>query len=278
MKSFASSRALVSLFLVASGALAGCKEGGADSVDQATQLLSSDGDSAVAADDQSTISLTDATFEAAPSADPSAAATALAAAPSETVDAKCRSRRRDPGDPSTVIITLTDCTGRFGVHHVSGTEIVHFTQGTGGVLHADFHSEGLTVDGRAATHTASADITFQGTSRHVAWQGSWDATTAGGEAAAHTSDLSIDVDTATHCRTRNGTAVTTIGTREVDSSIQGLVTCRDADGDAGCPTGTVTHTGKVNGKSVTVAFDGSDQATITTPKGISFERPLVCHE
>src|SRR5690242_20535649 len=100
MNKLASSRSLVALFLVTSGALAGCN-GGSESVDQATQLLSSDGDAAVSADDQSTDSLSDATFDVASSADPSATAGALAAAPPEAVDAKCRSRQRDPSDPST---------------------------------------------------------------------------------------------------------------------------------------------------------------------------------
>jgi hypothetical protein len=277
MNKLASSRSIFALILVASGALAGCQSG-SEGVDEATQLLSSDGQEAVASDDQSANGLTDAAFDVASSADPEAVAGALAAAPSEPVDGKCRSRQRDPGDPSTVIITLNDCTGRFGVHHVSGTEIVHFTKGANGVLHADFHSQDLTFDGRPATHTASADITFQGGSRHVVWQGAWEATTAGFAAISHSSELTIDVDTVAHCRTRNGSAVTTIGAREIDTSIQGLVTCRDADGDAGCPTGTVTHTGKVSGKSVTVAFDGTDQATITTPRGLSFERELACHE
>lgn len=268
-----------SLFVMATLAatLVGCQGGGV-SVDATTQLLSSDGEAAVSSNDASTVSLTDATFDAAASADPAAAASALAAAPPAPVDGKCRSRAIDPSDPHTVIITLTDCTGRFGKHHVSGQEIVHFTLGDNGVLHADFHSEGLTFDGRPATHTASADITFDGAGRHVAWQGSFDSTSDGGEALAHTSDLTIDVDTVAHCRTRNGTAKTTIGGREIDSSIQDLRTCRDADGDAGCPTGEVVHTREPSGKVVTVSFDGTDQATITTPRGVTFEAPLTCHE
>src|SRR5262249_37297119 len=51
MNKLASSRSLFALFLAASGALAGCQMGG-EGVDQATELLSSDGDSAVASDDQ----------------------------------------------------------------------------------------------------------------------------------------------------------------------------------------------------------------------------------
>lgn len=275
MNTRSSSRPLVALFLAAT-AIVGCNGGSTpEDIDEATQEISSDGASAIQASDESTAGLTDATFEAA-SADPAAAADALVATPGEPVDGKCRSRAKDPTDPSTVIITLTDCTGRFGKRHVSGQVIVHFTQASAGVLHADFQSQGLTVDGRPATHTASADITFDGQMRHVDWQGAWSSTNAAGDAVSHTSDLTIDVDKTTHCRTRNGTAQTTVGNRGVDTSIRDLQVCRSQDGDASCPTGTVVHTRKVSGKTVTVSFDGSDQATVTTSKGATFEKQLAC--
>jgi hypothetical protein len=268
----------LTLSLVAVAALvSGCQIGG-ESVDQATQLLSSDGATATDTNAQSTSALSDAALEVVAAPDPVAAAGALAAAPGEPVDGKCRTRQKDPTDPQTVIITLNDCTGRFGRHHVSGTEIVHFTQGEGATLHADFHSQSLTFDGRPANHTASADITFGGATRHVVWQGAFDTVSEQGEAVAHSSDLTIDVDTTSHCRTRNGSAQTTVGGREVNSSIQGIQTCRDADGDMGCPSGTIVHTREPSGKQVTVAFDGTDQATVTTARGATFEAPLTCYE
>lgn len=268
-------RATLILSLSLGAFAAGC--GAGENVDAATQLLSTDGASAVSASDHSTIGLAAGAFEVA-SPDAALSAAALAAAPADPVDAGCRTRQRDPSDPSTVIITLHDCTGLFGRRHVSGTEIVHFTPGASGVLHADLHSEGLTVDGQPASHTASADITFEGTSRQVAWQGAWQGQTPGGEAVSHTSNLAISVDTVAHCRTRNGTAVTTVGAREIDSTLTDVKVCRDADGNAGCPTGSVVHTRAATGKQVTVLFDGSDQAQITTPKAGTFDVTLACKE
>lgn len=268
----------MSMFLGAFAA--GCvMQGGAENVDQATQLLSEDGAEAVSSSDQSTSEMTDVTLEVTSMADPSAAADALLAVPADPTDASCRTRAKDPNDPATVIITLNDCTGRFGLHHVSGKEIVHFTMGAAGVIHADFHSDGLTFDGRPASHTASADITVNGTERDVTWQGSWQRTNAKGAPVSHTSDLTITVDTVARCRTRNGTAVTTVGNgvsdRVIDSKIENVQVCRDAAGKPGCPTGTVVHTGKANGRSITVTFDGTDTAEISGPRG-TFERPLVC--
>jgi hypothetical protein len=274
MQTLASLRSTLVLSLTIGALAVGCTAG--ENVDLATQQLASDGASALSASDQGTIGLSAGALEAATSADPVQASASLVAAPPDPGDAGCRTRVHDPNDPSTVIITLHDCTGLFGRRHVSGTEIVHFTPGANGILHADLQSEDLTVDGLPASHTASADITFDGSMRHVAWQGSWQGTSEQGDAVSHTSELTIDVDTAAHCRTRSGTGVTTVGGRQIDSTITDVKVCRDASGDAGCPTGSVVHTRTSTGKQVSVVFDGTAEAEVTGPRRRTFAVPLVC--
>ena len=121
-----------------------------------------------------------------------------------------------------------------------------------------------------------ADITFAEGSRTIAWQGALEREGKNGGTVNHSSDLSIVVDTVAHCRTRNGTAVTSFGDREIDTSFEDVKVCRDASGAFGCPTGQVTHTNAASGKQITVDFDGSDQATVTGPKGQTFEKPMIC--
>ena len=263
--------------LVLAGAAVGCGANpGEESTDAATQELASDGNDAVIASDQGTIDMTDATFDLASATDATLVADALVSAPSDPISGKCRSRAKDPNDPHTVIITLTHCTGRFGNRDVSGTEIVHFTMGSAGVIHADFHSENLTAGGKPASHTASADITVSGTTRTIAWQGAWERTNDKGLAVTHESDLTITVDTATRCRTRNGTAVTKVGNREIHTTITDMQVCRDENGTPGCPTGKVEHTNQANDKTVTVDFDGLSEAHVTTPKGATFDKAMTC--
>jgi len=270
-------RSALAFSLVLAGAAVGCGVNpGAESTDAATQELASDGNDAVQASDQGTIDMTDATFELAGANDATLVADALVTAPSDPIGGKCRTRAKDPSDPHTVIITLTHCTGRFGNKDVSGTEIVHFTMGAAGVIHADFHSENLTAGGKPASHTATADITVSGTTRTIAWQGAWERTNDKGLAVTHTSDLTITVDTAAHCRTRNGTAVTHVGDREIHTTITDLKVCKDESGAPGCPTGEVVHANQANGKTVTVKFDGSNQAAVTTSKGVTFDRTMTC--
>lgn len=277
MIKIALSRSALAFSLVLAGAAVGCGANpGEESTDLATQELAADGNEAITANDQGTMDMTDATFDLAGATDATLVADALLKAAGDPISGKCRSRAKDPSDPSTVIITLTHCTGRFGNKDVNGTEIVHFTMGAAGVIHADFHSENLTVNGKPASHTATADITVSGTERTIAWQGAWERTNDKGLAVTHTSDLTIVVDTVAHCRTRNGTAMTHVGAREISTTITDLQVCRDENGTPGCPTGEVVHTNQAKGKTVTVQFDGSNQAQVTTSKGLTFEKTMIC--
>lgn len=182
---------------------------------------------------------------------------------------ECRTRSVDPVSPNVVHVVLNDCTGRLGRHHISGSMTITFTANADGSLHAEHRSEDLTIDGRPATHAASADITFDGDLRHVVWHGVWTHTKADGETAEHTADHIIDVDRATHCRTINGTGVTHVADRQIDSTITAFTTCAGAEDIDTCPTGTITHDNLAKQRTVTELFDGSNVASIqiTKPKG-----------
>ena len=83
------------------------------------------------------------------------------------------------------------------------------------------------------------------------------------------------MDSSAGCRTASGTAVTDIGPREVDTTVTSYKICL-ANGVEECPSGTLTHFHKTTGKTVTVTFDGTDEATIEGPNGGTIEVPLVC--
>jgi hypothetical protein len=249
----------------------GCKLGTV--VDE--EQLAADGTEAMTASSQST-HLGNIVFQSVSVADPQMAAQQLAGQ-TALWPAGCVTRAKDPANPLVVHVTFSDCTGPFGLVHLNGEELVTLSPGEGGALHVVMSSVNLTANGKPINHSATADVTFAGDMRNVAWQGSWDRTNDKGVTVQHTSDLTIAVDTAAGCSTANGTAQTSVGARGVDTTITGYKLCRDATtGEVGCPTGTVTHTGKVSGKTVTISFDGSDMAEVTGPAGATFEVPLVC--
>jgi hypothetical protein len=259
------------LGLALSALAVGCA---APSIDPAEEQLAADGTQAMEASSQST-SMGQVVFDNVSASDPTAAA-AMLSQPSKWPSA-CVTRAQDPISPAVSHLTLDDCTGPFGLVHIDGDEVVTFSAGDG-ALHATFAGANVTADGRPVAYSAGADLTFPDLmSRTVIWKGSWSRVDDAGETVAHTLDVEITVDLATHCASSTGSAVTMVDDREVDSSITGYELCRDpATGAVGCPKGTVTHTGELSGKTVTVRFDGSDLAQVTGPGGASFGVAMAC--
>ncbi len=208
------------------------------------------------------------------SQDPMAAAGSVAAA--QWWPAGCSTRTRDASNPAVVHIHLDNCTGPFGVRQHSGDITVTFSKNTDGSLHAEAASSNMTINGKAVTFSASRDISVAAGIIDVKGHAAWTRESAGGETVSHATNVETRIDVAKKCRTSNGTAVTRVGSREVDSTLKDYEVCREADGSDGCPSGEITHTHKATGRTVSVTFDGSNQATITGPRGGTAEVTLVC--
>jgi hypothetical protein len=214
-------------------------------------------------------------FGSVSSSDPATAAGQVATG-TQLWPAGCVTRAKDPTNPLLVHVTFNDCTGPFGLVHLNGGVDVVFSKNASGGLHAAHTSVNLTANGVQVTFSASADITVSGTTRSVAWQGNWNRTNEEGDVIVHTSNLTITIDTVAKCATTNGTAVTTVDAREVDSTINGYEVC-EVGGIELCPkAGTITHTHKSSGRSVSVSFDGTNEATFTGPNGGTVKVQMVC--
>jgi hypothetical protein len=246
------------------------------SADPAELQVAADGVEATSATSQSE-SLASVVFDDVSVSDPTKAAAGLTM-PTQLSPAGCVTRARDATNVDVVHITFNDCSGPFGLVHIDGQESVTFSPGAAGALHVVIAGMDLTANGNTVTHSATADVTFPTpTTRSVVWQGSFSRTDDAGDTVAHTSDLQIDVDRSADCRTSNGSATTMVADREIDTTITGYKLCRDpASGAEGCPSGTVTHTGKVSGKTVVIRFDDSNVAEVTGPRGNTFPVDLVC--
>jgi hypothetical protein len=206
--------------------------------------------------------------------EPQAAASAVATA--QWWPAGCATRKRDATNNAVVHVTLDECSGPFGLVHLSGNITVTFSKSADGSLHAQAASSNMTVNGKAVTYSADADITVSGSTRTVKYSGAWTRENAKGETVSHTREGTTVIDISTRCRDTNGTAVTAFGAREVDSTIKDYKICRKADGTDGCPSGEIIHTAKASGKSLTFTFDGSSECKVTGPKGGSVEVQLIC--
>ena len=256
-----------SLFALAS--VAGCASSSAGTGDEAA---SPDGTEVAASSAQSS-RMEEMIVEPIGSQDPIQAAASVAAA--QWWPAGCASRQKDATNPAVVHIHLNDCTGPFGLRHHTGDITVTFSKNANGSLHAQSASSNMTVNGAVVTWSRDKDITISGSTRTVTSTGAWTRVNAKGDTVSHTSNMITVVDLGTKCRTSNGSAVTSVGSREIDSSIKDYKICRGADGAEGCPSGTVIHSHKTSGRSETVTFDGTATATIAGPKR-SLSVSLVC--
>ena len=266
---------LIAAFVVTSSLVVACsaKSTGTSSTADSNASDNSDANEAAGSAAQ-TSDLEQTLLGSVASADPGAAAGSVAAA--QWWPAGCATRTKDASNPFVVHVHLDNCTGPFGIRQHTGDITVTFSKNPDASLHAEAASANMTINGKPVTFSARRDITVAAGIIDVKGHAAWTREDAAGDTVSHTTSVETKIDVAKKCRTSNGTAVTTIGTREVDSTLTDYEVCRNADGSDACPTGTLSHTHKATGRTVSVSFDGSNQATITGPKGGTVEVTLVC--
>jgi hypothetical protein len=192
-------------------------------------------------------------------------------------DDGCKTRVRDLEDPNVVHVFLDNCVGRFGRHTRSGEITVKFSKNEDGTLHADHQSVWLEIDGQPATRHATADISFDGDNRHVVWHGEKSVVKADGEEVTRVADHVVDVNKATHCAVVNGTATITRDDKVIHAELVNLRSCKLADDQHACPTGTINATVEGRDVQITKSFDGSDTAVIEVvkPRGMKTREVLM---
>ncbi|HSO38466.1 MAG TPA: hypothetical protein VLT33_38315 [Labilithrix sp.] len=169
------------------------------------------------------------------------------------------------------------CKGPYGLVDFDGTVTSTYVLegGTLTVTHeaSGFKANGAQIEGkRVVVYTRSGSVV----TKHRT--GSWSGTTKKGKAFTHEADFTVTWDAAAKCITRDGSAQTTIATREVSHTIAGYKRC--GIGNLGCPeSGTITLSRTKGDKSasVTLVFEGGRDVTITGPNGRSITRQLVCN-
>lgn len=171
---------------------------------------------------------------------------------------------------------FNDCTGPYGLVHFNGTVVSTFERAASSltITHEaqGFQINGATVSGkRVVVYSVSGSVI----TKHRT--GNWSGTTAKGKAIAHEADFTSTYDAAAKCVTRDGSATTSIGGRELSISITGYRRC--GIGNLGCPeSGEIVLARTKAGETtkVTVDFIGNGQVRITGPNGGQVTRRMVC--
>ncbi len=173
----------------------------------------------------------------------------------------------------SVHVQFDDCTGPFGLLHLTGGVDAEVSLNEEGTVEMDLADSGdLTVEGNPVEYDAHAVFLTIGVDSELSWQGHWSAETSWGELATHNTNLRIKFNAVTRCIRLDGTADSALGERGLDWGIDGYSVC-----PLECPSGgVVTATGKESGETVIITFDGSDSADVTLPDGETYDVPLVC--
>ncbi len=168
-------------------------------------------------------------------------------------------------DGNTVSYVLDECTGPWGFVKVSGRETVTFAPGpTANSFAVELESDGLEINGKAATHSGSAVITLFPDRRTIELTGSYDGTALLGPREVH-HDLDIRVDVFDDGALRvDGASSTKVGVRGVELEVNDY---ERAGPEGICPTGVLTAKRSLTALEVTLTFDGSRELLVESSRG-----------
>ena len=172
---------------------------------------------------------------------------------------------------NVVTYKLSDCTGPYGLVHVTGSVAVTYTADAAGI-HAAAVANGLLVNGATMNLDSSADYTVNGTAKKLVVATDGSGTGAFGNAITRKGGYTLTWDDASMCGTLDGAWSTQIGADTWSTSIANYAQCKYH-----CPSsGTLSHTGGISKVTITVTFDGTANARWSTSRGRSGTIALFC--
>src|SRR5262249_31789769 len=151
---------------------------------------------------------------------------------------------------------LKDCSGPWGLVHVTGAVVVTYSIALDG-LHATATASDLSVNGATADINAAAIYQVSGTTKTLTVTTMGSATGPRGNSLARQGAYALSWDAAAGCAALDGKWSTTIAGFTWSTTVSGLKKCVDT-----CPTagGSITQVRPLAGVSITITFDGSDVA------------------
>ncbi|MDB4933219.1 MAG: hypothetical protein JWP87_191 [Labilithrix sp.] len=170
----------------------------------------------------------------------------------------------------TVTYAFTDCAGPNGIFKLRGSIVATYAADAG-KLTLNLVGNDLQVNRSVVDWTATATITANGADREMRWTGSLSGITAHGKTFSRTNEKVVTWRFGERCFGVAGVSEGKVRDRYLRTEITGFKRCQ-----GGCPEAggriTISNEAKVK---VEILFDGTKNATFTTPKGnATFE--LAC--
>jgi hypothetical protein len=173
---------------------------------------------------------------------------------------------------TTVTTTLNDCTGRFGLLHVTGTVVSVFSDAADGV-HVATTAHALAVNRATLDIDATATITESAGVRTLVVTTNGSGTGPRGHTFTRTGSYTVTRDLATSCITLDGQWQLGVAGASRTTTVSGVGRCDNGM----CPEagGTIVHTG-FRGRTVTLTFNGTAVAGWSSSTGRSGTIDLTC--
>lgn len=174
---------------------------------------------------------------------------------------------------ATVAVTYDDCTGPYGLVHVTGELDLAIAVALDGTISVHGTATDLSVDRAAIDFDADATLSVRGTAHQLAVHSQGTGTGRRGATLDHAGDYTISWDPTAQCGALAGTwsvELTGAGGSAHRENTVDLERCVDA-----CATGSIVHTG-AGGATLTITLDGTELAAWSTSGGRSGTVALSC--
>jgi len=170
------------------------------------------------------------------------------------------------------------CKGPWGLAEFEGSVTSTYVR-EGGVLTITHEASGFSLNGASVSGKRVIVYSKSGNVVTKHRTGTWSGTTKNGKEFSHDADFTATWDPVARCVTRDGSASTQVGGRELTRSIAGYKRC--GIGNLGCPeSGTITLTRTKGDReaTVTLQFTGGRNYVLKRRSGREVTGVLVCRD
>jgi hypothetical protein len=167
---------------------------------------------------------------------------------------------------------FSDCTGPYGLIHITGEVDVTYSSSGGNQLTLNYSANSLQINRSTINWTATANVTGNGLARDMIWDGKFDGTTAHGRAFNRTNHKEYKWTVGQACLSVAGSSDGTVTSHELKTDVINFSICK-----GGCPEAGSEI--KVTDVSASKVYDlkwNASNATYTGPEGNSITYTPLC--
>jgi hypothetical protein len=164
---------------------------------------------------------------------------------------------------SQATYVFADCTGPYGLVHITGTVTVGYSSSAANQLTLTYAATGLKINNATVDWSASADITANGAARTMVWTGMFSGTTGHGRAISRTNSKTYNWTVGVACLSVTGESNGTVTGNDLTVDVINFSRCADA-----CPaSGSEIKITDVTTGTVYDLTYGDGEATYTDSNG-----------